>query len=372
MALPSNKILLRSPYWVTKSDTNLSYIMIDLRIWTGELSDEPSSSELPTVRLRSTALNGVASIDIAELARDFVEVGFLGTEESSAVLVSYLTASYYEDGSVSTDSKEYFLGLDGYGTFTDGANYSITSDVLMSTETIRSYDEENNKIPVLSENLTGYKLQEKTNVAGVIQYHTYRAVTGLTAGLSTSDAISYISTSYQGTVADRVVIEFSVGQDKIIDVEYQQCNKYGLTKAFFVNRFGALQQVHFTGRYNISLSSESNDYTRNILEDGNYDVNRHQRSTINKNGKFSIEINTGWIPEEENDTMIEMLMSEQVWIQLESSRLGVGWIPKQDNSYTIPVHMTSKSMDVKNKVNEKLINYSFKFQAANDWINSVR
>ena len=55
MALPTNKILLRSPYWVTKSDTNLSFIIIDLRIWTGALADEPSSSEPPTIRLRSTA-----------------------------------------------------------------------------------------------------------------------------------------------------------------------------------------------------------------------------------------------------------------------------------------------------------------------------
>ena len=29
-------------------------------------------------------------------------------------------------------------------------------------------------------------------------------------------------------------------------------------------------------------------------------------------------------------------------------------------------------MEIKNKVNDKLINYSFKFEAANDWINSIR
>jgi hypothetical protein len=54
MALPTDKILLRSPYWITKSDTNLSYISIALRIWTGALADEPSDL---TISLRSTALN---------------------------------------------------------------------------------------------------------------------------------------------------------------------------------------------------------------------------------------------------------------------------------------------------------------------------
>ena len=110
MALPTDKILLRSPYWITKSDTNLSYISIALRIWTGALADEPSDL---TISLRSTALNGLASIDIAELARDFVEVSFSDSgEESNAVLISQLTSSYYEDGTVSTDTKEYFLGLE--------------------------------------------------------------------------------------------------------------------------------------------------------------------------------------------------------------------------------------------------------------------
>ena len=146
MALPTNKILLRSPYWITKSDSNLSYIIISLRVWIDELTDEPVDS---TVRLRSTALNGVASVDISELARDFVEVSFGDAgEESNAVLVSSICTSVFLDGTSSTDVKEYFLGLDGYGTFTDGANYSISKRVLMSTEVIRSYTDTNNRIPV--------------------------------------------------------------------------------------------------------------------------------------------------------------------------------------------------------------------------------
>jgi hypothetical protein len=87
MALPSNKIFLRSPYFISKTRTNLAYITVDLYVWTGDLTlDIPSS---PNIQLRSTAFDGYASIDIAEFARDLVEVTFNGTEESAAVWVQY-------------------------------------------------------------------------------------------------------------------------------------------------------------------------------------------------------------------------------------------------------------------------------------------
>ncbi len=367
MALPTNKILLRSPYWVTKSETDLSYILVSLRVWTGELSAEPTD---PTIKLRSTALNGVASVDISELARDFVEVIFGSAgEESNAVLVSSICTSVYLDGTTTTYTKDYFLGLDGYGTFTDGANYSMTERVLMSTEVIRSYDDTNNRIPVLAAEFTGYELQRDKGPLGFVTFHT---VTGLSAGDNTADAIDYINTSSSNIYADRVVIKFSSGGDEIVNVEYQECNKYGYTPAYFVNRFGAMQQVHFTGRFNISMQSEDTKYTRNILEGGTYNSFRHQQYVLSKNGKVSLEFNTGWIPEEENDTFLELIMSEQVWLQVDSAKFGVAFIPKQSSTYTLPVHLTTKNLNVKSKINDKLINYTFKFEAANDWINSVR
>ncbi len=203
MALPTNKILLRSPYWITSTDENLSYILVNLRVWIGDLADEPTDV---TIKLKSTALNGTASVDISELARDFVEVVF-GTqgEESNAVFVSSILSSFYTDGSSDTESKVYYLGLDGYGTFTDGANYSLTKRVLMSTEKIRSYKDTNNKIPVLASEFTGYRLQAKSYVG----YSDFRVVTGLTPNDSTEDAVDYISTLYSGSYADRVIVENS-------------------------------------------------------------------------------------------------------------------------------------------------------------------
>ena len=355
MALPTNKILLRSPYWITKSDPSLQYVLISLRIWNGAVADEPTE---PTVRLRSTALNGVASIDISELARDYVEVTFVQGEESAAVLVSASVTSVNMDGEGTTDVTDYYLGIDGYGTFTDGSNYVMNKKILMSTEKLSCYHEESIRVPVLAETYTGYRLQRKS-YAGYSDFHT---VTGLT----------HVTTTHSGLFADRVVFEFSDVSDIVIDVEYQECNKYGLTRCYFVNRFGAVQQFHFTGRYNLSISSKDTKYTRNILENGGYDSTRHQQYILSKNGKVDMELNTGWVPEKENDTFLELLMSEQIWLKIDSSKFGVGIVPKESTFYTMPVTLTSKNLSIKNKINDKLINYSFKFEGANDFINSVR
>ena len=96
MALPANNIFLRSPYWVTKALTDLNYIVVSLNVWTGDLvADKPATASL---LLRSTAFEGSASIDIAEFARDLVEVTFNGNQDSNAVWVSTQVAWYKNNG----------------------------------------------------------------------------------------------------------------------------------------------------------------------------------------------------------------------------------------------------------------------------------
>ncbi len=49
-------------------------------------------------------------------------------------------------------------------------------------------------------------------------------------------------------------------------------------------------------------------------------------------------------------------MSEQVWLQVDSAKFGVAFIPKQSSTYTLPVNLTTKKLNVKSKINDKLIN----------------
>ena len=92
----------------------------------------------PSIQLRSTAFDDYATIDIAEFARDLVEVTFNGTQDSNAVWVQYQI--------IWVDNRWYYgyrhcgsiNWLDGFSYFEDGVNYQYSENVLMGQDTIRT------------------------------------------------------------------------------------------------------------------------------------------------------------------------------------------------------------------------------------------
>lgn len=366
MALPSNKIFLRSPYWVDITYSNLAYITLDLYVWTGDLTlDIPSN---PSIQLRSTAFDDYAAIDIAEFARDLVEVTFNGTQDSNAVWVQYQITYYTNSGTSGSLPAVQLTGLDGFSYFEDGINYQYSNNILMGQSTIRTSENNTVKVPVLQDILTGYELQ--TYSGGT--YTSFRTVTGLTPTEDTDSVVQYIDSSYTGTYADRIKFNFSSGPSEYVYIEYEDCTRYGVQEIFFVNRYGAMQEVNTFGRFDVSLSTEDEKFKRNLLTNGSYSTTRHQNTILMKNGKINMTLNTGWYLEEDNDIFIEMMLSEQIWIRVDRSTLGIGWLPKTSSSFIVPVNLTSQQMQVKNKLNDKMINYTFEFEAAADRINTVR
>ncbi len=368
--LPTSEIFLRSPYWVTVEDDNLDYVLCDIRIWTGQLNDEP---EAPSAKLRSTGLDGITSMDIAEFARDYVEVTFDGNADSNAVFISYELSIYLTSSSSDPDPEDrvYLTGLDGYGTFQEGINFQWYKQVMLSDSEVSAYPDNNITIPVLQKTLTGYELKRYAGGYGGA-LTTFHTVTGITESDNTADLVRTISTSYQGNYADRITFKFFDRPDESVNINYIDCTKYGLTKVFFVNRLGCMQEMHFNGRFDVSMTATSDMYKRNLLVNGDYSNTRHQKSVLNKNGKIVMTLNSGWKSQEENDSIIELMMSEQVWVIVDSSNLGVGWVPKESGAYVVPVNVDTDDTVIKNRLNDKLINYTFRLEAAHDWINSVR
>lgn len=370
LQLPSTEIFLRSPYWITVNESQLDYVVCELRIWTGAMGDEPIYSD---IKIRSTALNDSTSIDIAEFARDFVEVRFEGTYESNAVFISYELTKILQGqtSAPSPEAKVYLTGLDGYGTFQDGVNFAWANEVMISDPVVTAYPEEAIEIPVMQTNLTGYSLQRFAAGYGGA-YSTFHSVTSLAPTDNSANMIRYVNSRFGGVLADKILFHFDGIADETVLINYGDCNKFGLTRLSFVNRLGCIQTMHYFGRFDVKMSQKGNTYKRNLLSSGNYDATRHQDYTLNKNGRITMSLNTGWRSEEENDSMIEMLMSEQIWIGVDSLKLGNGWVPKQSSLWIVPVTVKNSNLEIKNRLNDKMINYSLDFEAAQDWINSVR
>ena len=72
----------------------------------------------------------------------------------------------------------------------------------------------------------------------------------------------------------------------------------------------------------------------------------------------SLILNTGFVDEEFNDVIEDLLMSEKVYVL--------------HNDFTVPVIPKTKSFEVKTRINNKLINHLIEFEMANTVQNLIR
>lgn len=373
MAIPTNKIFLRSPYWVNVASANLDYAIVDVRVWTGDITtDRPSE---PTYKQRATAFDEKTSFNISDLARDFVEVGFNGSLDSNAVWVEYQVTEVDESGSETVGSAVQLAGFDGFSYFEDNFNWQYDGDIWLTSDTITAAQETTMLIPVNTEYLTGWlKYYTPGNPLGPT-YILFDSAAGLSPTDDSNDLIDYISNTDGSNYATRIVFQFDNGTttySRTVDIKYAPCSKWGVNNVYFVNKLGAVQNVHFMGKSNVGINTTKDEFTRNLIENGTYDSNRHQIYTLNKNGKITLNMNTGWVLEEDGDTFTEMMLSEQVWILLDKDTLGIGWSGKTSSQFVLPVQIESSEMGIKNRINDKLINYNFSFVAAADRVNTVK
>lgn len=375
MALPSNRIFLRSPYFVSKERANLDIIIIDLYIYTGILTtDKPTTANF---RVQSSAhVNGTgnkfAEIDIAELARDYVSVtyDFTATDPTNAVWVEY--DLYFADSgalALTFDSSVALTGIDGYGYFEDGYNPNPTDRAFISTDYVIVPTGDSALIPVLQDYVTQWELYDTGTISpsGLIETVTAPATTE-----NTANVIDYVNTSSTFGTPSFVRFSFSGGRaDQDIRIVYlDECEQDAIEGAF-VNRFGAVQHFYMFGRPTRTFTTNETSFKRNILSgDGSYDVKQHQNAILDKNGKTTISIGTGWYPEDMNGMWKEMMLSEKVWLNLNSTFLDFDAF--KSLTITAPVILKSSNIKYKTRLYDKLIAYDFNFEFAADRINTVR
>lgn len=149
----------------------------------------------------------------------------------------------------------------------------------------------------------------------------------------------YILISYNGTVTTLLITD--------------EC-RYDPIDIFFQNRDGAQQTMTFfkAKKESISVKKETFESDRGQPLAGN-----HQFIDYNVNGKSSISVNSGFVPEEMNDTFNQLLLSERVWMLLDS--------------VFVPLNVGTSSLEYKTRAKDRLINYEIEFKYSFNEINSI-
>lgn len=130
----------------------------------------------------------------------------------------------------------------------------------------------------------------------------------------------------------------------------------------FINRFGVWQKTHMMKLSKTSLDVTSSEFNKMPSSynysngTSNYDwaTAETQRKVFNVIGTEKITVNTGWVDQSYNDTVLKQLMlSETIRI---------------DNK---PAKLNTKSIEYKTQINNKNINYTMEFEYAYNVISDV-
>ena len=372
-----SKINTRSPYFIYVTDTSLTGVQLDLTIYTGSQATVPAT----TYSLYSTALNEESTFEISELVDGYISDGFNGVYNSDNVWVRYVVTKEINDVPQASESPVVLSGFEGFGYFPEGSNPQLDSVVLQSNNVIVASDKDAITLPlhVVSGETVQVKyykdgeviymdektfiddssdlIQYSTNSIGDIDLFTSRVL--LDGG--TIEAKECVEASYddyyENVDADRIDVCYGSTIDSYTVKEVEEC-KYETYKVVFKNKFGAWQDLWFFKRSDLSIKTESSKYMSNVVTAGSYDTSQHQYKTFSKNGKESLKLSSGFYPEEYNEVFKQMLISEQVYIVYENQ--------------TLPLQVKDSSFVFKQRVNEKLINYTINVEFAFDKINNIR
>ena len=389
------QINLRSPYYIKVSQTGLTSATLSLYIYTGTFTANGSVAA-GTLRYSITkkplGTNTFVVYEVSELIRDYLEIEFNGSYDSDVVWINAIPTSNGTGSiNVTPDNTNGFVGLDGYGYFEQGANPTLSTNLLQSNRTIFALDDNLFRVPVFVQGTNSvsllYKGEVKTDIdltsASVDQ--TSEQIRYISANSTNSGDVDYDSFvervlndggTFEGSTClndflgdfsvdliDEVYVSSDSGTEVIKIITLEEC-KYTPIKVTFVNKFGAIQDLIFFKKSTDSTVVKGEEFKSAVFDQSTltYKTYQHQRTQFMVQGNDSISMNTGFINEDYNQVIEELMLSEQVWATFitDTQELVRPLVPK------------TKSLTFKTTLNDNLVDYAIDFDIANDKINNIR
>ena len=326
----------------------LDRAVLNLYIYDGT-SGSQSASNL-RYQLSKSRISGQDNIlfEISDLVRDFIEHDFNNDYTSSAKWVTAVTNLFDTDGNEFASGSpvtNHYIALDGYGYFEEGINPQGSDNALISVNTIYLPENTTGKFPIFAEGVgkvtidsTDTQVTDSGNSNQKIQYLTIPASATSIRVYDTDD------TTLLKTVTIKRICE----------------PKYTPYKVTFVNKHGAYEDIYFFKKAVESMSVSDEKYKVNTINTASvsYPTYKGQENRYNVDSRKSISLNTGFVGEEFNEAIEELLLSENVWIRWENK--------------TLPILPKTKSLTYKTGLNDKTINYTVDFEFAFSKINNIR
>ena len=286
--------------------------------------------------------------EIAELVRDYITVSFNDDYLCNTLWVSTVGTIINENGvpyDYNSPVINHYLLFEGYGYFEDEINPQLSTNALISANTIYLPESTAGKLPIFAE--------------GVGKVIIDAATTQITDSGNSNQKVQYLTIPANSSII-KVYATDDATLLKTINVNNVCEPKFTPYKVTFLNRMGVYQDVYFFKKSVETFNVTDENYKRNTVNNSTltYALNESQQQRYNANATKNIKLNTGFINEDSNSTIEELFLSENVWIRYGSD--------------TLPVIPKSKSLTLKTSLNDNLSNYTVDFDFAFNKINNVR
>ena len=361
------RIHARSPYFISAPINNGGQIIsvtsakFEIYIYEGVLDVNKPSTPTYTYEKKPRYANDTnIYIDISRQISDFIDNKYNGVLQTDCVFVEVETTSTYSGGTL-TDNKK-FLALNGYNLHSQNVNHIPQKTSLLSNSTISVLYGESISVPIYKGGVGEYSifLFDGSEIVKALNVESQEII-------NTNDIVDY-ATFDNVTEGDRIAVNFlnPSRPSEFYDVEIVTECIYEPVKITFVNRFGVLQDFYSYKVSKETIKATNDSYNRSILQEDligglpvlSYQPTEHRTREYNRQATRSIELNTGYIAEDNNVIIEEMLTSEYIWLTIDN--------------VIIPANLSTKSVQLLTKTNDQLIKYKLNFDYSYNEVQNIR
>jgi hypothetical protein len=352
-------IYARSPYFIEVNETSQLGSKIELHIWNNP-DTKPTNPTYTFTKSIASTTNRKNVYNIAPYVKEYIEA--ITPSDNTDSMLALVEVKRYKEATLGTytllDTTTYY-STGGYTNYSGGYNQSgSTADIFVLANTSLEYRYE--------EGITDYPYvnvwaNNSSPATLTISYKDLRGRNEVVNTITRDGAKLYKvplrTSSIKYDKGNTCTINWKpTGEyiDKSVTINIMPiCEpKYNPIVCQFINRFGGWQFLTFFKAQTNSIQTIGTTFK--LLPDAvDYNVNRAETKSFNINGNQSIRLNTGWIPENYNELIQDLLLAETILLD------------------GVPVEVKTTATDLKTSLKDRNINYEITFDYAFSLINNV-
>jgi hypothetical protein len=358
-----------SPYYITvplqyttSSTQTCEYFKLNIKVWSGLESSVPSTVDYTIVYDNTNSETGDHTINVAPLLRDFIEFtpqdnglnyGVLDSDGNQKWVKTYVE---YDGGTTDYQpvtelfSSGYSYGTDGVNAETRGPDNNDKPQILLEDNDYTMHRGGIISVPISLEDIA------TTTIGSVRSYPSLTQISETLNISPTTDSDSLIKNVWidttNATTDEYVRVSFN---GDFIDFILKDEFRHDPMTVFFINKYGAQQTFIFFKEKRESIAVTDNTFESNI---GQPSTGSHQFLRYNVQARTTIKASSGFITEDENEAIKQMMLSERVWMYDVTDGL-------------TPLNIKTTSTSFKTRQKERLINYDIDFLKGYNDINNI-